>query len=51
MIKTDCVNSHEIAQVVLVWIVVTMPTNHIKWRVILCHFNTTTTTEYHFKII
>ena len=35
MIKADGIDGHEVGQVVLVRIVVAMPGNNIKWRVIL----------------
>jgi hypothetical protein len=35
VVETDCVDGHEVGKVVLVGIVVTMPSNHVKWRVIL----------------
>ena len=35
MIKTDSIDSHEVGKVVLVGIVITMPSYHIEWGVIL----------------
>ena len=35
MVEGDCVDDHEVLQVVLVGCVVPVPGHHVKWRVVL----------------
>ena len=35
MIKGDCIDHHELPKIILVWVIVAMPSNHIKWWMIL----------------